>query len=359
MSVLIGLNFKGDFYMSKQIKKVIGAVIVLSMLCCIFAGCSTIHSNGGTLSENLSNDNSPIASDKVFKIGICQLVQHDSLDAATNGFMAALKDKLGDNVEFNLQNAAGDSPTCSTIATQFALDGVDLIMANATPALQAAMSATADIPIVATSITDFATAIEADNWTGKTGINVTGTSDLMPIPTQALMFKELLPNVKNIGILYCSAEPNSKYQADAITAEFDKLGLNYKIYTVADTNEVASVVTLACLETDALYIPTDNTFVSATATVHEIASNAKTPIITSDEGSAAICAIATLSVSYYDIGYEAGLMAYEILVNDVDPAEMEIRYASNPTKKFIEANCNALNITVPSDYEKLVVSAKQ
>lgn len=345
--------------MSKNIKRVIGAVIVLSMLCCIFAGCSVIPSNEGISSENDSNINSSVDSDKVFKVGICQLVQHDSLDAATNGFMAALKDKLGDNVEFNLQNAAGDSPTCSTIATQFAIDEVDLIMANATPALQAAMSATADIPIVATSITDFATAIEADNWTGKTGVNVTGTSDLMPIATQASMFKELLPNAKKIGILYCSAEPNSKYQADVMTSELTKLGFGYEIYTVADTNEVASVVTLACSETDAIYIPTDNTFVSATATVHEIASNAKTPIITSDEGSAVVCAIATLSVNYYDIGYEAGLMAYEILVNDADPAEMEIRYASNPTKKYIEANCNALNITVPADYEKLVVSAEK
>lgn len=343
--------------MSKKFTRVLGIVLVFALIGCMFAGCTADPVNEETSTEDASAVSADV-SGKVYKIGICQLVQHDALDAATNGFMEALKQKLGDNVEFDLQNAAGDSATCATIANQFVVDDVDLIMANATPALQAAMSATDSTPIVATSITDFATALEITDWNGSTGINVTGTSDLMPIPTQAAMFKELLPEAKKIGILYCSAEPNSKYQADIITAEFDKLGLEYKIYTVADTNEVASVVTLACDETDAIYIPTDNTLVSATATVHEIASAEKVPVITADEGSAAVCAIATLSVSYYDIGYEAGLMAYEILVNDADPATMDIRYASEPTKKYVASNCTALNITVPADYEELVVSAE-
>lgn len=342
--------------MSMKFKRILGVILVFATLCCIFAGCTAETTN-----EEVSTDEAvaAVASDKVYKIGICQLVQHDALDGATNGFMAALTEKLGSNVEFDLQNAAGDSATCATIVNQFVVNDVDLIMANATAALQAAMAATSEIPIVATSITDFATALEIDDWNGSTGLNVTGTSDLMPIPTQAKMFTELLPEAKTIGIVYCSAEANSKYQVDTISAEFDTLGLDYKIYTVADTNEVASVVTQACEETDALYIPTDNTLVSATATVDEIASNANIPVITADEGSAAVCAIATLSVDYYDIGYEAGLMAYEILVGGANPGEMDIQYASNPTKKYVASNCTALGVTVPDDYEELVVSSAE
>lgn len=341
--------------MSKKIKRILAVVFAVIMVAGIFAGCTTTPANEEQSTEDAVES---VNGSAAYTVGICQLVQHDALDAATNGFMDALKAKLGDDVAFILQNAAGDTPTCATITNQFVVDDVDLIMANATPALQAAMAATAEIPIVATSITDFATALEADEWNGSTGINVTGTSDLMPIPTQANMFKELLPEAKKIAIIYCSGEPNSKYQADTIVGEFDKLGLEYNIYTVADTNEVASVVTQACDENDAIYIPTDNTLVSATATVHEIASNANTPVITADEGSAAVCAIATLSVDYYDIGYNAGMMAYEILVNNADPAEMEIEYAQNPTKKYVAANCRTFGITVPEDYAELVVSAE-
>lgn len=343
--------------MSKKMKRIFSVILAVAMIACIFAGCAANPANEESSTED-SSEVSAAVSGKVYKVGICQLVQHDALDAATNGFMDALKEKLGSNVEFDLQNAAGDSPTCATITNQFTVDNVDLIMANATPALQAAIASTADIPIVATSITDFATALEADEWNGCTGINVTGTSDLMPIPTQAAMFTELLPEAKKIGIIYCSGEPNSKYQADTITKEFDKLNLEYKIYTVADTNEVASVVSLACSEVDAIYIPTDNTLVSATATVHEIASAEEIPVITADEGSAAVCAIATLSVSYYNIGYEAGLMAYDILVNGSDPAEMDIKYATDTTKKYVAANCTKLGVTVPEDYVELAASAE-
>ena len=339
--------------MASKLRSILCVALAVVMTACLFAGCTANPTN-----EETSTGDAAV-SGKVYKIGICQLVQHDALDAATNGFMDALEAKLGDNVQFDLQNAAGDSATCSTINNQFVVDGVDLIMANATPALQSAMSATAEIPIVATSITDFATALEADEWDGTTGINVTGTSDLMPIPTQANMFRELLPEAKKIGIVYCSAEPNSKYQADTIAAEFDKLSLEYKIYTVADTNEVASVVTQACSENDAIYIPTDNTLVSATATVNEIAANEKIPVITADEGSAAVCAIATLSVDYYDIGYKAGEMAYDILINGKNPADMQIEYAANPTKKYVAANCDLFGITAPADYEELVVAAAE
>ena len=295
---------------------------------------------------------------KVYTVGICQLVQHDALDAATKGFQDALKEKLGDNVKFDLQNAAGDSATCATIATQFVNDHVDLIMANATPALQASMAATADIPIVATSVTDFATALDIADWKGKTGINVTGTADLAPLAEQAAMVKELLPDAKKVGILYCSAEANSKYQSDVISEEFKKLGLETVVRTVADTNEIASVTTKLCEEVDCIYIPTDNTIASATAAVNEITTPAKIPVITGEEGICKGCGIATLSISYYSIGYEAGLMAYEVLVNGADPADMEIKYATDLTKKYVEERTTALGITVPEEYEAIDMSAE-
>ena len=292
----------------------------------------------------------------MYNVGICQLVQHDALDAATEGFQDALVDELGEeNVNFDLQNAGGDSNTCATITNQFVTDGVDLIMANATPALQAAMASTADIPIVATSVTDFATAldIDVDDWTGTTGINVTGTADLAPLADQAAMVKELCPDASKVGILYCSAEPNSKYQSNVITEELEGLGYEVAEYTVADTNQIADVTTKAVGEVDVIYIPTDNTIASATAAVKEIVEPAKIPVIAGEEGICSGCGVATLSISYYDIGYQAGQMAAQILTEGADPAEMEIAYATDLTKKYIKDRADALGITIPDDYEAI------
>lgn len=330
--------------------KKITALLTAAMMTMSLTAC------GG--SKDTAGDSADAKDEKTYKIGICQLVQHDALDAATQGFEDALTEKLGDKVEFDLQNAGGDSPTCSTIATQFVNDGVDLIMANATPALQAAMAATPDIPIVATSVTDFATALDISDWKGTSGINVTGTADLAPLAEQAQMVKELVPDAKTVGILYCSAEANSKYQADVITKEFKSLGLEVNAQTVADTNEISSVVTKLCEEVDVIYIPTDNTIASATAAVKEIAEPANIPIVAGEEGICKGCGLATLSISYYSIGYEAGLMAYDILVNGADPAEMEIKYATELTKKYVEDRAKALNITVPEEYEAIDMSAE-
>ncbi len=327
-------------------KKVLAAIMAATMTLGL-AACGSSSNSGKTEGK-----------DKTYKVGICQLVQHDALDAATKGFQDALTEKLGDNVKFDLQNAAGDSATCATITNQFVNDNVDLIMANATPALQAAMAATADIPIVATSVTDFGTALDIKDWTGKSGINVTGTADLAPLDKQAAMIKELVPDAKTVGILYCSAEANSKYQADTVTKELEKLGFEVKDYTVADTNEIASVTTKACGEVDCIYIPTDNTIASATAAVNEIAAPANIPIIAGEEGICKGCGVATLSISYYSLGQKAGEMAYDILVNGKDPADMDIEFATDLTKKYVEDRAAALNITVPDDYEAIDMSAE-
>lgn len=285
-----------------------------------------------------------------YTVGICQLVQHEALDAATKGFKDVLKEKLGDDVAFDEQNAANDSATCATIANQFVSNKVDLIMANATPALQAAAAATADIPIVATSITDYATALEISDWTGKTGKNITGSSDLAPLKEQAEMIKELFPEAKKVGILYNSGEANSKYQATEVTKALKDLGIEAKEYTSADSNDLASVVTTACAEVDVIYIPTDNTMASNTGIVNNIAEPAKVPVVAGEAGICKGCGIATLSIDYYSIGKKAGEMAYEILVNGAKPGDMEIEYADELTKQYVASRCQTLGITVPDTY---------
>ena len=288
---------------------------------------------------------------KSYKIGICQLVQHDALDAATEGFMDAVKDGLGEeNVEFDLQNASGDSATCSTIINSFVASNYDLILANATAPLQAAAQATADIPVLGTSVTDYASALDITDWTGKTGYNVSGTSDLAPLSEQAAMVKELFPDAKTVGILYCTAEANSQYQADVMTEELTALGYEVTSFAFTDTNDVATVTQNACDACDVIYIPTDNTAASNTGIIDQIARPAGVPIVAGEEGVCKGCGVATLSISYYDLGYTTGQMAVDILANGADITEMDVQYASEVTKEYNAEICEELGVQVPDDY---------
>ncbi len=324
------------------------AALAAAALMMTAVGCGSANT-GDTADTTAAADNAA-AEGKTYNIGIVQLVQHEALDAATQGFMDTLTEKLGDNVKFDLQNANGESTNCSTIATGFVASNVDLILANATAALQASGAATSNIPILGTSVTDYATALEIDDWTGVTGRNISGTSDLAPIDEQEEMLKELFPEVKQVGIIYCSAEANSKYQAtlfgDALTAD----GIAYKEYSAADTNEISAVVSTAVSECDVLYIPTDNTMASSTETIKNIVVPAGIPVIAGEEGICSGCGVATLSISYYDLGCKTGEMAYEILVNGADPATMEIAFAPNVTKKYNAQICADLGITPPEGY---------
>jgi putative ABC transport system substrate-binding protein len=321
------------------------------------ASASAAASSSGSASASASTSASASASDTVYHIGICQLVQHVALDAATKGFKEALIAKLGeDKVVFDEQNAQGDSATCATICNQFVADNDDLILANATPALQAAASATSTIPIIGTSITDYATALGLKDFSGTTGTNVSGTSDLAPLNDQASMLEELFPDAKTVGILFCSAEPNSYYQATVIEGILQGDGLTCKEYTFTDSNDVSSVTTTACAESDVLYIPTDNTAASNTEVIKNIAVPAGKPIICGEEGICSGCGVATLSINYYDIGYAAGEMAYDILVNGADVSTMAIQYAPKVTKEYNADICKELNITVPSDYTAIAAN---
>ena len=316
-------------------KKIVSILLVLAMVLCM-ASCGSEPAAEGT-----------------YKVGICQLVQHVALDAATEGFKAALTEKLGDDVTFVEHNASGDAATCVTICNQLVAEGVDLMMGNATAALQAAAAASATIPVVGTSITDYATALEIEGWTGKTGTNITGTADLAPLDEQAAMIQELFPEAKKIGILYCSAEPNSVYQSDVISGYLKDMGFEVEVFTFADSNDVANVTSAACAAADVIYIPTDNTAASCTETIANVAIPAGKPIVAGESGICSGCGVATLSIDYFDIGYAAGLMAYEILVNGANPGEMEIQYAPEVQKLFNEANCTALGIEVPESYAPL------
>ena len=292
----------------------------------------------------------PAEEAQVFNIGICQLVQHPALDAATQGFKDALTEKLGDSVSFNDQKASGDAATCSVICNQFVSDEVDLIMANATASLQAAASATNVIPILGTSITDYGTALGIEGFTGVSGTNISGTSDLAPLDGQAQMLSELFPDAKTVGIVYCSGEPNSKFQAETIAPMLTELGYTVTEYTFADSNDVANVTASACGECDVLYIPTDNTAASCTEAINNVALVEKTPIVVGEEGICKGCGVATLSISYYDIGYETGLMAAEILTEGADISTMEVRYAPQFTKEYNVSICETLGVTIPEDY---------
>lgn len=332
--------------MKRFVKRIACMAVSMAMAGACLAGC-------GDKTDSGSN-----AEEKTYKIGICQLVQHEALDAATQGFKDALTEKLGDKVTFDEQNASGEATNCTTICSKFVSDKVDLILANATGALTAASQATADIPIVATSITDYATALDIKDWTGKTGFNVTGTSDLAPLEEQAKMIKELVPNAKTVGIIYCSAENNSKYQATTITKTLNELGFEVKEYTFVDTNDVTAVTKQASSECDAIFAPTDNTVASNGPAINNVLEPAKIPLIAGEEGICKKCGIATLSIDYHDIGYKAGEMAYDILVNGKDPADMEIQYAKDLTKKYLPERCKALGITVPDDYKAIEETAE-
>ena len=291
-----------------------------------------------------------LAEEKTYHIGICQLVQHPALDAATKGFRDALTELLGDKVEFDEQNASGDNATCITIVNGFVSANVDLILANATPALQAAQSATFDIPILGTAVTDYATALDISDWNGTTGYNVSGTSDLAPLDGQAAMVKELFPDAKEEGLVYCSAEANSLYQVKAMAENLQALGYTTTEYAFTDSNDVTSVVTNACASSDVIYIPTDNTAASCAEAIRNVVETEKVPAVVGEEGICSGCGVATLSISYYDLGVATGKMAYEILVNGADIATMPVEFAPQFTKEYNPEMAELLGVAIPEDY---------
>ncbi|WP_087066758.1 ABC transporter substrate-binding protein [Intestinibacillus massiliensis] len=291
-----------------------------------------------------------------YKVGVCQLAPHPALDAATEGFRDKLTELMkadGKTVEIDVENANGETSSVATIINGFVSGKSSLILANATAPLQTAAASTGDIPILGTSVSDYGTALEMDNFTGVTGINVSGTSDLAPLDQQAAMVKEWFPDAKNVGLLYCSSEANSKFQINTIKPELEALGFACTEYSFADSNDLATVATKACNESDVLYVPTDNTVADNTGIIANIAIPNKIPVIAGEEGICSGCGVATLSINYRELGETTAQMAYDILVGGKDISTMEIQYAPNLTKKYNKEICDELGLTPPEGYEAI------
>ena len=289
------------------------------------------------------------ADDGKYNIAVCQLVQHVALDAATQGFVDTVNAELGEeNINWDIQNAAGDANTCNTIVNSFVSANVDLILANATPALQAASVATGTIPVLGTSVTEYGVALGIQNFNGLVGTNVSGTSDLAPLDKQAAMITEWCPDAKTVGLVFCSAEANSQYQVDEVEKLLEAAGLDCTQYPFTDSNDIQAVCQMAADNSDVIYVPTDNTVASNTGIIDGIC-HGKIPVFAGEEGICGGCGVATLSISYYDLGVATGEMAVKILKGEANIAEMEIGYAETVTPKYNEANCAALGLTPPSD----------
>ena len=323
----------------------------------VLTACGASSSSSSAASSAASSTASSAASSAAapaesYTIGICQLVEHEALDAATQGFQDALVAQFGDAVSFDMQNAQNDTATCATICNGFVSAGVDLFMANGTAALQAAQAATADIPILGTSITEYGVALGIDDFDGTVGGNVSGTSDLAPLEEQAAMIVEWMPEAKTAGLLYCSAEANSQYQVDVVQAELEAAGLTVTQYPFSDSNDLSSVCQQAATESDVLYVPTDNTVAANTGIVDGICRPMGKPVFAGEEGICRGCGVATLSISYYDLGYTTGEMAAQILTGEADISTMAIQYTT-VTKKYNPTICDELGLTVPEGYEAI------
>lgn len=344
-------------------KKILAILLAATMLLAL-AACGTA---ADTATEPPADETAPASeapaseapadegdAAETYVVGICQQMTHVALDSATEGFKAALADILGeDAVTYSEGNAGGEQPNCVTIIDGLVSEGVDLILANATWPLQAAAAATADIPILGTSITDYATALNIENWTGTVGNNISGTSDLAPLNQQAAMIQELFPDAANVGLLYCSGEPNSVYQIETISGYLEEMGYTCTPYAFTDVNDLSSVTQTACDNSDVIYIPTDNTAAGNTETIANVVLAAGVPVVAAESGICSGCGVATLSIDYYDLGYTTGEMAAQILKGEADISTMPVEYAPSVSKLYNAANCETLGLTIPEGYEAI------
>lgn len=326
--------------MKKLLALALSAAMTLSLAACGSSGTPAASGSGSAGGSD----------GQTFTVGVCQLAQHPALDAATQGFVDALKAEFGDAVDVQVQNAGGEVTNCSTIINGFVSNSVDLILANASSPLTTAASATSDIPILGTSITDYASALEMDSWTGTTGRNISGTTDLAPLDGQAAMLQELFPDAKTVGLLYCSAEANSQYQVDEMTKRLTDMGYTCTPFAFTDSNDVASVAQAACDASDVIYIPTDNKAAENTEAIANVVLPAGVPVVAGEQGICSGCGVATLSIDYYDLGTITGQMAVKILKGEADISTMAIEYYPNPVKKYNPEMASLYNLTIPSDY---------
>ena len=316
-------------------KKIIALTIAVLMLVSMLAGCGA--------KESATESEAPSGA-KAFTVGVCQLMVHDSLDQATNGFIDALKEQIeatGNTVSVDTQ-VAGEAGLCTTVINTFTAKQVDLIMANATPALLAAANATTTIPVLGTSVTDY-----SDTFAGNIPENVSGTSDAVPFAEQAKMMIDSLGLAAGdvVGVLYCTNESNSLIQYEAVKALFEAEGIVVKAYTFSETTELQALTNSMAAECKAVYVPSDNTVAANDSIVGTICTEKNVPVYTSYGGS--IC-YASLSIDYYQLGYETGKMAAQILLEGKSPADFEVMTLT-PTVSYNEELCATLGIEIPAN----------
>ena len=336
-------------------KKKFLALLLAGLMTLSLAACGGSQEPADdTADDPAQTDETASTTGESYVVGICQLAPHPALDAATQGFKDKLTELLGDSVQFEEGNAGGESTNCTTIIDGFLAADVDLILANATAPLQQAASATDTIPVLGTSVTNYAVALGLEDVSTQViGGNISGTSDLAPLDQQAAMLQEMFPDAKNVGLLYCSAEPNSVYQVETVAGYLTEMGYTCTNYAFTDVNDLASVTQTACDNSDVLYIPTDNTAANNTETIANVVIAAGVPVIAGESGICSGCGVATLSISYEEIGAMAGQMAYDILVDGADISTMAVQTAPNAVKMYNPSMCEALGITPPEGYEPI------
>ncbi len=318
-----------------KFRRIMTGIMVAAMSTLLLAGCST--------------------KDKVFKIGVNQFITHDALDASYKGFLDALADAGyidGENIKIDLQNAQGDQATANTIATKLINDDNDLILAIATPSAQAVANATKDIPILVTAVTDPAgSGLVASNE--APGGNVSGTSDLTPIGSQIELLRKLVPDVKNIAILYCSSESNSKIQAEMAIEAATAVGITAIEATVSNSNEIQQVVQSLVGKVDAIYAPTDNIIAAGMPTVALVANDNKIPVICGESGMVDNGGLATNGIDYYKLGRLTGEQAVKIIKGEAKTENMPIEYLPEDqyTIQINEGVAEKLGITIPAELQ--------
>lgn len=320
------------------------AVLLAGLMAISAAACSSNSTTAGSSA-------SPQAQQKKFKIGIVQLVEHPALDAAYKGFVDGLKEAGyvdGQNITLNYENAQGEQPNCVTIASKLVNDRSDLILAIATPAAQAVANATKNIPILVTAVTDPADAKLVASNTAPGG-NVTGTSDLTPVDDQMKLIKQILPNAKKVGLLYCSSESNSKFQIEIAKKSAAALGLATVEATVSNSNEIQQVTQSLVGKVDAIYSPTDNMIAAGMATVSMVTQQAKIPVIVGESGMVNKGGLATYGINYYNLGLLTAKQAVKILKDGAKPADMPIEYSKDNTLSINKDAAAKIGVTIPQE----------